>query len=259
MKRGRYPRIGIITPSYNQAAFIRSTIDSVLDQGYPDLDYRVIDGASTDGTKEILAGYKDRIEWISERDEGQAQAINKGLSMLRADVLAFINSDDVYLPGALDTVARYFYDHPEAAWLTGDHSIIDAHGKRVQPYVATYKRLLRRNPTPGRLAIANYIVQPSTFWRRELFDEVGPFDESLRYCFDYDFWMRALGRFPLHVTGERLSLFRIHGESKGGSQFARQFREEHEVCKRYTTSRTLLGLHRLHAGLIVLAYRLLKR
>jgi glycosyltransferase involved in cell wall biosynthesis len=259
MRTGDYPRIGIVTPSYNQAAFIRATIDSVLGQEYPNLDYRVIDGASTDGTPEILAGYGDRINWVSEKDDGQTQAINKGLAMLRTDVLAFINSDDVYLPGTLAIVARYFHDHPDALWFTGDHSIIDARGRQIQPYVATYKRILRKKPTFRSLAVANYIVQPSTFWRRELLEKIGPFDESLRYCFDYDFWMRAIRRYPLHVTSEPLSLFRVHGGSKGGSQFVRQFREEHEVLKRYTASATLLGLHRLHAELIVLAYRILKR
>jgi glycosyltransferase involved in cell wall biosynthesis len=259
MNDKRYPKIGIVTPSYNQAAFIRATIDSVLGQEYPNLDYWVIDGGSTDETREVLAGYGDRIKWISEKDEGQTQAVNKGLAMMRADIFAFINSDDVYLPGALHAVARYFNDHPDALWLTGDHAIIDGQGKRIQPYVATYKRLLRRRPTFRRLAVANFIVQPSTFWKRELFEEVGPFDESLRYCFDYDFWMRAIRTYPLHTTDQPLSLFRIHGESKGGAQFVEQFREEHEVAKRYATGKTLLGLHRLHAGLIVLAYRLLKR
>ena len=259
MQTEDYPRIGIVTPSYNQGAFIGATIEGVLRQAYPNLEYWVIDGGSTDGTVDILKSYGARINWISEKDGGQAQAINKGLTRLCADVIAFINSDDVYLPGALDTAARYFRAHADAFWLTGDHSIIDAYGKRTQSYVATYKRMLRSHPTFRRLAIANYIVQPSTFWRRELLDEVGPFDERLRYCFDYDFWMRAISRHPLHVIDEPLSLFRVHKGSKGGSEFARQFEEEHEVLRRYTADRRLLALHRLHAALIVFAYRILKR
>ena len=253
-----YPKIGIVTPSYNQGAFIRSTIDSVLGQAYPNLEYWVIDGGSTDDTVDILKSYGNRINWISEKDDGQTQAINKGLANLRADVVAFLNSDDLYLPGTLATVGRYFRDRADAFWLTGDHFIIDASGKKMQSYVAAYKRILRRNPTFHRLAVANYIVQPSTFWRKSLLQEVGLFDEGLRYCFDYDFWMRAIRLHPLHVIGESLSLFRIHKGSKGGSEFVSQFEEEHTVLKRYTADRRLLGLHRLHAALIVFAYRILK-
>lgn len=229
--------IGIITPSYNQGAFIAETIDSVLGQRYPHLDYWVMDGGSTDNTVEVLKGYGSRIKWVSEADGGQANAINKGLERISsAGVVAFINSDDVYLPGAFESVARYFHLHPEAAWLTGDHFIIDAGGRRIQGHVRAYKRMLRRHPVFRRLALANYIVQPSTFWRRELIEEVGLFDESLKYCFDYDFWMRAIQRHPLHVIDDPLSLFRVHGLSKGGSEFARQFDEEHRVLKRYTSA-----------------------
>jgi glycosyltransferase involved in cell wall biosynthesis len=259
MMGGRRARFGIVTPSFNQGSFIGETIESVLGQGYPDLDYRVVDGASTDGTLDVLAGYGPRLRWTSEPDGGQAQAINKGLRMIGdADIVAFINSDDVYLPGAFSAVARYFEEHADACWLTGDHFIVDAAGRTIQRPVAAYKRALRRRPTLRRLAIANYIVQPSTFWRRKLLDEVGFFDETLRYCFDYDFWMRAIARHPLHTIRQPLSLFRIHGRSKGGSQFAAQFAEEHAVLRRHTGDRALLALHRLHAGLIVFAYGLMK-
>lgn len=251
-------RIGIVTPSLNQGRFLRETIESVLKQEYPNLDYWVVDGGSTDNTREILESYGSRINWISERDDGQAQAINKGLKRIDADVLAFINADDVYLPGALSRAARYFQAHSDAAWLTGDYFIIDSLGRRVQSYVVAYKRMLRRWPTFQTLAVANYIVQPSTFWRRELLDEIGLLDESLRYCFDYDFWLRAIMRRPLHVVFAPLSLFRIHARSKGSSQFERQFAEEHEVLRRHSSSNLLLGLHRLHARLIVCAYRIIK-
>ena len=254
----RLPSIGIVTPSLNQGRFIRETIESVIGQGCPGLEYWIIDGGSTDGTLGVLRGYGDRVNWVSEKDDSQAQAVNKGLKRITSDIFAFLNSDDAYLPGALSLVAGYFQDHPDAMWLTGDHHIADEAGRRIQPYIAGYKRLLRRSPTFARLAVANFIVQPSTFWRRELLEEIGPFDETLRYCFDYDFWMRAIRRYPLHVIGEPLSCFRIHSASKGGSEFSRQFAEEHKVVGRYTSDGTLLALHKVHAGLIVLAYRLMK-
>lgn len=253
-----YPSIGIVTPSYNQGRFIKETIDSVLGQQYAKLEYRVIDGGSTDNTLDILKSYGSRINWVSEKDDGQAQAVNKGLRRMTSDIVAFVNSDDAYFPGTFPLVGRYFHDHPEAMWLTGDHCIIDGNGKKLQPYVVGYKRMLRRRPSFSRLAVANYIVQPSTFWRRELMDEIGFFDESLQYCFDYDFWMRAIQKYPLHTLDNKLSLFRIHGASKGGSQFEKQFAEEHQVLKRYSASKTSLGIHRLHAMLIVFAYRIIK-
>jgi len=255
----RKPRIGIITPSLNQGRYIRETIKSILRQNYPTLEYWVVDGGSTDDTIPILESLGSRINWISGEDDGQAQAINKGLKRVSAEIVAFLNSDDVYLPGTLDRVSQYFQSHPEAVWLTGDHFIIDESGRRIQSFIVRYKRLLRRSPTFGKLAVANFIVQPSTFWRRSFMDDLGLFDESLAYCFDYDFWLRAILRQPLHVIPTPLSLFRIHGKSKGGSQFQQQFSEEYRVLKRYTRSQSLLGLHRLHTLLVVFAYRFLKR
>ena len=253
------PKIGIVTPSYNQGAFIRDTIESVLQQGYPNYEYWVIDGGSTDDTLDILKSYGERIRWISEEDRGQAHAINKGMQKMSADIVTFINSDDLYLPDVLSRVACYFSEHPEAMWVTGDYSIIDQAGNVIQSYVARYKKMLRKRPTFQRLSVANCIAQPSTFWRSELIAEVGFFEESYRYCFDYDFWLRAVKKYPPHIMDDRISLFRIHRDSKGGAEFSKQFEEEHEVLRRHTSNKLLLGLHRLHATLIVFAYRMLKR
>lgn len=253
------PRIGIVTPSFNQGAFIRETIESVLQQEYPNYEYWIIDGGSTDGTLDILKSYGQRINWISEKDRGQAHAINKGLQRVSADILTFINSDDLYLPNALFIVGRYFSEHHEAMWLTGDYAIIDDNGNNIQPYVIRYKKMLRDRASFRGLAVANSIVQPSTFWRSQLLQEIGFFDESYRYCFDYDFWLKGIKKYRPHVIDDQLSLFRIHRDSKGGSEFSKQFEEEHEVLHRYTTNKLLLGLHRLHSRLIVFAYHILKR
>jgi glycosyltransferase involved in cell wall biosynthesis len=259
MKDLRPPRISIVTPSYNQGTFIRETIESVLQQGYPNFEYWVIDGGSTDNTVDILRSYEPRISWISEKDRGQAHAINKGLQRISGDIITFINSDDLYLSDTFFQISRCFSEHPNVMWLTGDYSIIDGYGKTIQSYVTAYKKMLRKRPTFRRLAIVNYIAQSSTFWRRELLEEVGLFEESFRYCFDYDFWLKTMEKHPLHVIDHRLSLFRVHRASKGGSEFSEQFEEEHEVLSRYTSSKCLLGLHRLHAALVVFAYHILKR
>jgi len=258
MKKPSLPTISIITPSYNQGKFIRETIDSVLSQNYPNLEYWVIDGGSTDDTVKILKSYGDKIKWVSEKDGGQTEAINKGMKMATGEVVAYLNSDDAYLPNTFMTVAETFAASPESQWLTGDYFIIDEKGKKIQSYVATYKKFLRKYPTTSVLNIANFVIQPSTFWRRSLFAEIGYFDESLRYCMDYEYWMRAIRKYPPVISARHFSLFRIHGNSKGGSLFQKQFAEEHEILKRFENNPLVLGLHWLHAAAIVAVYKLIK-
>lgn len=252
------PRISVITPSYNQGRFIKETIDSVLSQNYPNLEYWIIDGGSTDETVTLLKSYGKKIHWISEKDKGQANGINKGMKRATGEIVTYLNSDDVFLPNALNTIADFFFTHPEAQWVSGDYFIIDEVGNKIQSYVARYKTLLRESPTLSKLSIANYVIQPSTFWRRDLLKKIGLFDESLRYCMDYDYWMRVMQKYPLYTLDNHFSLFRIHTSSKGGVQYKNQFDEEHEVMKRYIKSPLLVFLHKLHALLIVGIYKIIK-
>jgi glycosyltransferase involved in cell wall biosynthesis len=253
-----YPKISIVIPSYNQGRFIRETIDSVLNQNYPDVEVIVMDGGSTDETVSVLKEYGEKISWVSKKDNGQTDAINQGMKKAKGEIVAYINSDDVYLPNTFFTVAEYFMQHPKTMWATGDYFIIDAEGRKIQSYVAWYKTMLRQQPTFSKLSVANYIIQPSTFWRRSVYKEVGMFDESLRYCMDYDFWMRLIQKHPLAVIKNHFSLFRIHSLSKGGSQYEKQFAEEHTVLLRYTKNPVLLVLHKLHAFLVIMIYKGIK-
>lgn len=253
------PLISIVTPSFNQAQFIRETIDSVLNQNYPNLEYWVIDGGSTDGTVEILKSYGSAIHWVSEKDEGQTDAINKGFRKCHGEILAYINSDDVYLPNTFQTVAEYFTQHPDAQWLTGDYFIIDEHGNKVQSYVAWYKRFLRQYPQLTTLAIANYVAQPSTFWRKSAAKKIGNFNQKLHYCMDFEFWLRMIKEYPLAVSSRHFSLFRIHGQSKGGAAYRAQFKEEHQVVLQQTSQVWIRVLHWIHAFLIILAYDKIKK
>lgn len=254
-----YPKISVITPSFNQGHFIRETIDSVLNQNYPNLEYIVMDGGSTDDTVAILKSYGNKIQWVSKKDKGQTDAINKGIKKTSGEIVAYINSDDVMLPNTLHTVAEYFMSHQEAMWMTGDYFIIDADGNKIQSYVANYKKILRNLPNKTVLSIANFIIQPSTFWRRSLINEIGLFDESLHYCMDFDYWMRAIEQYPVHIVPNYFSLFRIHGDSKGGSLFVKQFNEEHLLVKKYNKNLLIQFLHKIHAELIVLAYKVIKK
>ncbi len=254
----KYPSISIVTPSYNQGKFIRHTIDSILDQNYPNLEYIVIDGGSTDETISILKSYGKRIRWESKKTKGQTDAINQGIRKTKGEIVAYLNSDDIYLPNSLFTIGRYFMNHPEAQWVTGDYYITDAIGNKIQSYIATYKTWLRKFPSKNVLSVANYIIQPSTFWRRSAMEKIGDFDESLRYCMDLDYWFKLIEHYPPHILPDHFSMFRIHGESKGGSQFRNQFAEEIKVVNRYQNNILLRFLHWIHVQLTVFVYSLIK-
>jgi glycosyltransferase involved in cell wall biosynthesis len=211
------PRITIVTPSYNQAAFLEQTLRSVLDQDYPDLEYIVMDGGSTDGSVEIIRRYADRLAyWVSEKDEGQADAIMRGFQRASGEIIGWLNSDDLLLPGALRRVGEYYAAHPEVEMVVGGVVRIDEHGKPV--------RARGRGPVSCNLGTPQHLrkllhwecgfAQPAAFWRREAFFAVGGFDTSLRFCFDYDMYLRLARRRHFGRIKAFLACFRLHAESK---------------------------------------------
>lgn len=259
----------IITPSYNQGHFIRQTIDSVLTQSNVGLKLFVFDASSTDQTVPHLKSYRHTVAWVSEADKGQTDAINKGLtaigqemvkSRLTAEnvVVAYLNSDDYYLPEALTKVAGSFSAHPEAGWLVGDCQIVNEDNKRIQPFVKWYKQFLRSLGW-WTMTITNPIPQPATFIRWSAVQKVGSFNESLRYVMDYEYWWRLRKKVGMPVyLDQELAAFRIHGQSKGSSQFDKQFAEELEVAKKNITNPVLIFLHQLHTLIITTLYTYLK-
>jgi glycosyltransferase involved in cell wall biosynthesis len=251
----KLPRISILTPSYNQAKYIEETIKSVLNQRYPDLEYIVIDGGSTDGTLDILKQYENQIQWISEKDRGQSHAINKGLRLATGKVIAFLNSDDVYEPGALMSVGSFFDEHSEAAWLTGRCRIVDQEGREIRKAITLYKNMWLRLKSFAVLQVLDYVSQPATFWRRCVIEKVGLFDESLRYAMDYDYSLRVGRHFKLWVLNQYLASFRIHPSSKAGASANAQFDADLEILKNHLTSPALVKLHALHSALTVAVYR----
>ncbi len=250
-----YPRITVITPSYNQAGYIQQTIESVLDQGYPDLEYWVVDGGSTDGTVAILHKFGDRLNWLSERDRGQAHAINKGLTRATGQIVAYLNSDDLYEPGALATVGQYFARYPQAGWVSGKCRIVDPGGREVRRAITLYKNLWLRLGSHTVLQALDYLSQPATFWHRRVINTVGFFDERWHYALDYDFSLRVACHFRLHVIDEYLASFRVHALSKGRTGFAAQFEEDLSCAREHCPSRVLVGLHALHNRLTVTVYK----
>jgi len=203
------PLVSVITPSFNQAPYLEQTILSVLNQDYPNIEYLVIDGGSTDGSLEIIQQYADRLAWwVSEPDQGQTDAINKGFSHARGDILAWLNSDDTYLPGAISQAVDYLRDHPEAGMVYGDANLIGSDGKIIGRFPArqTNFRLLRRGYV--------HIPQQSAFFRSSLWKQVGPLDPSFFFAMDYDLWVRLARISELHYNPSLWANFRLHGSGK---------------------------------------------
>ncbi len=214
-------KVTIVTPSYNQGTFIERTVRSVLAQrGDFDLEYLVLDGGSTDETLAILRRYEDRLRWSSEPDRGQSDAINKGFRRATGDVLGWLNSDDVYEPGALQAVVTALRDSGRR-WGFGECRIIDEDDREVRSAIARYKTWAARRYSRAGLVARNFIAQPATFFRRDLLDEVGPIDETLHLAMDYDLWLRfARVAEPVFVPAP-LAAFRWHGRSKTGGGYVK--------------------------------------
>jgi glycosyltransferase involved in cell wall biosynthesis len=203
------PLVTIVTPSYNQAPYLEAAMRSVLEQDYPHIEYIVIDGGSTDGSVEIIRKHAGRLAyWISEKDRGQTDALNKGLARANGDVLAWINSDDTYEPGAVREAVECMQQHPDMGLVYGDANFIDDDGKVIGrfPAAQTDYRLLRRGYV--------HIPQQAAFFRRDVWQKVGPLDPSFFFAMDYDLWVRIAKIAPLLYTRRTWANFRLHGDSK---------------------------------------------
>ena len=252
------PSISVVTPTFNQARFIPQAVESVRDQHYPNLEHLIFDGLSTDDTLAVLERYGDALTVVSEADSGQTEAINKGLRKASGDVICWLNSDDYLLPGALQAVGEFFAAHPEVNWVTGDGVIVDVDGRPIQGPVRTYKQVLRRFPPSIYLGLANSIVQPATFWRRSVHEELGYLDESLHYTMDYDWWLRLLSTGRPGKIDRALCGFRIHDASKSGSLYQQMLEEDYRTFRTHNSSRVLGAAHKAHNALILAAYRRIK-
>jgi glycosyltransferase involved in cell wall biosynthesis len=202
--------VSIVTPSYNQAAYLEDTIGSVLEQDYEPIEYIVVDGGSTDGSVEIIRRYADRLSWwTSEEDAGQADAINKGFGRARGELMGYLNSDDMLLPGAVSTLVAALEDDPELVAAYGDAIWLDEEGRTIG-YAESRSWDLVQMVISG----SGRVHQPSSLWRRGAWDEVGGLETSLHYTFDTLFFIRLATLGPARQLHEPLSGYRLHPDSK---------------------------------------------
>lgn len=217
------PRLTVITPSLNQAKYLERTLRSVLDQGYPNLEYIVMDGGSTDGSVDILRHYDDQLaHWVSEPDQGQSWAINHAIERSTGEVVAYINSDDYYLPGAFDAMLPLFFD-PSVRWVVGACECREEDGR--------LERIVTPTPPPGSrpywLRTTWYVPQASSFWRRDVFDEFGFLRDDLDFVFDTEFGLRlAIGGVRPLIVDRPVAVRYLHREAKSAerSRFDREYK-----------------------------------
>ena len=222
----------IVTPSYNQSKFIRNTIDGVLGQTHKNFEYIVVDGASTDGTDEILKEYSSRLSRvIIEPDDGQTDAINKGFSSATGEIFAYINSDDYYFKDTLEIVAQYFDDHPDVDLIYGDCVFTDENGQffRYFSEISDFDEDRLRN-------FSDHIMQPAAFWRRRVFEKFGPFNEDYHFGFDWAFWCELakqgcnIQRIPYILAANR-----VYDQTKTLSGSSVRLDELKRINNRYKT------------------------
>jgi len=253
-------RISVITPSFNQGAFIERTISSVLGQeGDFELDYHIVDGGSTDQTIDVLRRYGSRLRWTSEPDRGQSDALNKGFSRASGEVLAWLNSDDVYEPGALARIAAEYRRSP-FVWAFGDCRVIDEDDREIRQAITRYKAAQSRRYSYPRLLRRDFISQPAVFFSSAAYREVGEVDRSLHYSMDYDYWLR-LGRIavPRYLPGV-MAGFRWHTRSKNGTSYRAAAWETLQTARHHArgAGEALdVAQHVLHFGALCVVYRFL--
>jgi len=225
-----WPKISIVTPSFNQGDYIEKTIRSVLLQGYPNLEYIIIDGGSADQTVEVIKKYEPWINfWVSEKDNGQSHAINKGLAKTSGELLGWLNSDDYYLPGALFKVAMAYLEDTSVGAVYGQGHIVDTAGAIIH----TPKLVQVTKASLFEWSFDNDFMQPSCLFTRKAWQESGSIDESLYFSFDVEYWIRIAGKFTFKRISDVLSISLSHPHAKTTSMPIISVIEFANVCMKY--------------------------
>lgn len=226
------PSVTVVTPSYNQGGFIRATIESVLSQNYPNLEYIIMDGGSTDETASVVKDYASRLVFISEKDRGQSHAINKGFRMARGSILSWLNSDDLYLPGAIRAAIDGWTQNPSAGAVYGEGYLIDREGQTTSRFPCTEPFNLWK-----LVHLSDYVLQQTVYFRKDVLDRVGYLDEDLHFTMDWDILIRIGMQYPLHYVPAFMGCLREYPEAKSFAGGARRAREIRDMLRRHTLKR----------------------
>jgi hypothetical protein len=226
------PLVTVVTPSYNQGRFIRATIESVLSQDYPNIEYIIMDGGSSDETAAVAAGYAGRLTFISERDRGQSHAINKGFRMARGSIVAWLNSDDIFLPGAVRAAVAALLADPSAGAVYGEGWVMDELGNRTSRFRCTEPFNLWK-----LVHLSDYVLQQTVYFRKDVLEEVGYLDESLNYTMDWDILIRIGMRRPLRHVPVEMGCLREYPTAKSFAGGPRRVREIRDLLRRHTGCR----------------------
>jgi glycosyltransferase involved in cell wall biosynthesis len=216
------PKFSVVTVSYNQCRFLKQTLDSVLSQTYPEVEYIVIDGGSTDGSADLIRAYAERLDyWVSEPDRGQSHALNKGFEQATGDIFCWINSDDYFLPSAFEKVASFFSTGDEPAWAIGGCQMVDALGQETGRRNGLHASLERTISWGSK----NWFPQQATFWTRKMWELAGPLDEDNHFTMDLALWLRMFRFAQPQRFADLVAGYRFHDEAKGDAKRSETLQE----------------------------------
>jgi glycosyltransferase involved in cell wall biosynthesis len=249
-KKNSYPKISVVVPSYNAETFIEETFVSILSQNYPKLEIFVQDGRSTDGTVAIIEKYAEKypkiMRFVSEKDSGQADAINKGFKKCSGDILTYINADDVYELGAFWAVANSYTKNPGAYWFAGKGKVIDANGKETAKLITFYKSIFLKFNSYQLLLAVNYLMQPSVFLTKRGYEQIEEFSLLGRIVMEYEAWLKLGEKCMPVIINKHLSSFRMSGTNISATLYRQTLRRDQEIVEKYTDNKFLLLIHKIN-------------
>lgn len=246
----KLPKISIVIPSFNKADYIESTLQSIINQKYPNLEVIIQDSLSTDGTLEIIKKYQKNNPKIfkveSKKDNGQLDAINKGLKKATGEILSFINADDFYEDGAFFRLIDFYLKNKNALWFAGKGRVVNENGKEIAKFATLYKNFLLSYSNFYLLLMTNYLIQPSVFITKKAYEKYGPFTGTKTAVMEYDLWLKLFKVSNPVFIPFYLSSFRLYKGSISTSKFKEMMKEDEKIAKKYTSNTLILFLHKMH-------------
>ena len=260
----KLPKISIVVPSLNSVEYIEETLNSIVSQKYPNVEVIIQDGGSIDGTLDVIRKYAKKYPKIfsfeSKKDNGQVNAINKGLKKATGDILAYINADDIYFPGAFDEISKIYLSNSDALWFAGRGKVIDSDSSEIAKPITLYKNLLLSLNSKFYLLITNYLMQPSVFITHKAFEKVEPFTGLPRgVVMEYGTWLK-LARVSMPVViNKTLSAFRVSQENISSVAYKNILKEDEAIVKKFTKNKFILFLHKINNIFRVATIKIINR